>query len=173
MFCRTDFYQNSFFPSCIKEWNKLSPEIRAIKSLNSFRNILLKTIKPIPNSVFDACDPHGLKLLTRLRVGLSHLREHKFKHGFNDTIDPFCPCNMEIESVSHFFLRCDFFTDLRTDLMNDLFDVDQNILYYNENLLTEILLFGKDVFSHQTNSQILDLSISYILKSERFDGPLL
>ena len=173
MFCRTDFYQNSFFPSCIKEWNKLSPEIRAIKSLNSFRNILLKTIKPIPNSVFDACDPHGLKLLTRLRVGLSHLREHKFKHGFNDTIDPFCPCNMEIESVSHFFLRCDFFTDLRTDLMNDLFDVDQNIQYYNENLLTEILLFGKDVFSHQTNSQILDLSISYILKSERFDGPLL
>ena len=80
---------------------------------------------------------------------------------------------MEIESVSHFFLRCDFFTDLRTDLMNDLSDVDQNILHYNENALTEILLFGKDVFSHQTNSQILHLSINYILKSERFDGPLL
>ena len=173
IFCRTDFFQNSFFPSCIKEWNKLNPEITAIKSLNSFRNTLIKSVKPIPNSVFDACDPHGLKLLTRLRVGLSHLREHKFNHGFNDTIDPFCPCNMEIESASHFFLRCDFFTDLRTDLMNDLSDVDQNILHYNENALTEILLFGKDVFSHQTNSQILDLSINYILKSERFDGPLL
>ena len=90
IFCRTDFFQNSFFQSCIKEWNKLNPEITAIKSLNSFRNTLIKSVKPIPNSLFDACDPHGLKLLTRLRVGLNHLREHKLNHGINDTIDQFC-----------------------------------------------------------------------------------
>ena len=39
----------------------------------------------MPSSLFDACDPLGIKLLTRLRVGLSHLRDHKFKHGFRDT----------------------------------------------------------------------------------------
>ena len=79
---------------------------------------------------------------------------------------------MEIESVSHFFLRCDFFTDLRTDLMNDLFNIDQNLPQYNEKLLTEILLFGKNSFSYQKNSLIISLSIDYILKTARFDGRL-
>mgnify|MGYP001793457675 FL=1 len=51
--------------------------------------MLLKSIRPVPNYIFDACDPLGVQLLTRLRVGLSHLRDHKFKHNFNDTIDPF------------------------------------------------------------------------------------
>ena len=169
---RTDYFQNSFFPSCINEWNKLNPDITDIKSSITFRNSLLKSIKPLPNNVFDACDPHGLKLLTRLRVGLSHLRDHKFKHGFNNILNPFCPCNMEIESVSHFFLRCDFFTDLRTNLMNDLFNIDQNLPQYNEKLLTEILLFGKNSFSYQKNSLIISLSIDYILKTARFDGRL-
>ena len=72
-------------------------------SFQSFRRVLSKSIRPVPNSLFDSCDPHGIKLLTRLRVGLSHLREQKFRHGFNGTIDPFCPCNMEVETVSHFF----------------------------------------------------------------------
>ena len=34
----------------------------------------------------------GLKLSNRLRLGLSHLRERKFRHNFNDTINPFCCC---------------------------------------------------------------------------------
>ena len=30
----------------------------------------------------------GVKLVTRLRIGLSHLREYKFKHSFQDTLNP-------------------------------------------------------------------------------------
>ena len=56
---------------------------------------------------------------------------------------------MEIGSVSHFFLRCDFLIDLCTDLMNDLFNIDQNLPQYNETLLTEILLFGKNDLSYK------------------------
>ena len=104
-FCRTESFRNSFFPSSIKYWNDLPSETTKNESFNMFRNTLLKSIRPIPNSIFDACDPLGIQLLTRLRVGLSHLREHKFRHGFNDAIDLFCPCNREIESVSHFFLH--------------------------------------------------------------------
>ena len=33
------------------------------------------------NSTFGTSDASGLKLLTRLRVGFSRLREHKFKHN--------------------------------------------------------------------------------------------
>ena len=32
--------------------------------------------------------PGGVKLLPRLRPGLSHLCEHKFKHGFQDSLNP-------------------------------------------------------------------------------------
>ena len=60
----------------------------------------------IPNSVFGVANKYGIKLLTRLRVGLSHLKEHKFRHNFRDTINPLCSYSLEIESNSHFFLHC-------------------------------------------------------------------
>ena len=40
----------------------------------------LKFISLGPNNVFNIYSWHGLKLLTRLCLGLSHLRGHKFKH---------------------------------------------------------------------------------------------
>ena len=47
------------------------------------------------NSLFSIHNPVGVKLLTRLRLQLSHLNEHKFRHGFEDTISPMCSCNAE------------------------------------------------------------------------------
>ena len=173
IFCRTNLFSDSFFPTAIKEFNKLNYQTTHDLSFQCFRKTLLKSIRPVPNSLFDACNPHGLKLLTRLRVGLSHLREQKFRHGFNDTIDPFCPCNMETESVSHFFLRCLNYSNLRLELMNELMEINSNLVQYNEEKLTETLLYGDKNLSHDTNSKIINLSISFIIKSSRFDGPLL
>ena len=39
-----------------------------------------------PNSFFDCHNPKGIKLGKGIRLGMSHLREHKFKHRFKDTI---------------------------------------------------------------------------------------
>ena len=128
IFCRTVSFANSFFPNSISEWNKLDIQITQIDSHSSFRKAIIKSIRPIPNSLFDACDPLGVQLLTRLRVGLSHLREHKFRHGFNDVVNPFCPCNNEIESVSHYYLRCHNNSIQRLDLMNELSNLDPRIL---------------------------------------------
>ena len=47
-----------------------------------FKLSLLKFVRPVANSVFAANNPYGLQLLTRLRLGLSHLRYHKFRHKF-------------------------------------------------------------------------------------------
>ena len=173
IYCRTNIFSDSFFPSTIREFNKLDHHTTHQLSFHCFRKTLSKSIRPVPNSLFDSCDLHGIKLLTRLRVGLSHLREQKFRHGFNDTIDPFCPCNREIESVSHFFLRCLNFNNLRLNLMNELMKINPDILQFNDNQLTNTLLYGDKNFSHDENSKILNLSIDYILKSERFDGPLM
>ena len=40
------------------------------------------------NSLFSIHNPVGVILLTRLRLQLSHLNKHEFRHGFEDTISP-------------------------------------------------------------------------------------
>ena len=129
----------TFFPYTIKEWNKLSVEIRNSESFSIFKNSLLKFIRTIPNSVFYVDDIYGVKLLTRLRVDLSHLREHKFRHNFQDTINPLCSCSLEIELTSHFFLRCQNFITPRTNLMNELRKLDSNIVNLDEISLIKLL----------------------------------
>ena len=87
-----NFFRNSFFPSAVIEWNKLDLNIHNSESLNVFKNSLLKFIRPSGNGVFNCHNPRGAKLLTRLRLGLSHFLEHKFKHGFQDSLNPICSC---------------------------------------------------------------------------------
>ena len=87
---RTERFKSTFFPSCSCNWNQLDPNIQNSSSIEVFKRALLSFIRPKPANVYRIHHPRGLKLLTRLRLGLSHLREHKFRHNFNDTIDPFC-----------------------------------------------------------------------------------
>ena len=171
-FCRTESFNNSFFPSSINNWNAIAYETTQSESFSTFRKILLKSIKPIPKSIYDACDPLGIQLLTRLRVGLSHLRDHKFRHGFNDIIDPLCPCNMELESVSHFYLECQYFINERTDLMNELRNLNIKTEEFDVTSLINLLLYGDKKFSNYINSNIINLSIKFIKETKRFEGPL-
>ena len=48
-------------------------------------------------------DPVAIKYITRIGLGLSHLREHKFKHSFQNSINPKFNCGNAVESVIHFF----------------------------------------------------------------------
>ena len=77
---------NSFFRSTIIEWNKCDQNIRNSSSFNIFRKSILKFIRP-SDSLFNCHNPKGIKLLTKLRLGLGHLREHKFKHSFQDSLN--------------------------------------------------------------------------------------
>ena len=127
----------------------------------------------IPNSVFGVANKNGIKLLTRLRVGLSHLKEHKFRHNFQDTINPLCSCSLEIESTSHFFLRCQNFITPRTNLMNELRKLDSSILNLDEISLTKLLLYGDSKFENKVNKKILLASINFVLSTKRFEGQLM
>ena len=75
--CSTDNFKYSLFPWTILEWNKLDLAL-CKSSYKIFRNSLLKMIHPSPNSVYDILNSLGLRFLTRLRLRLSHLNEHKF-----------------------------------------------------------------------------------------------
>ena len=172
VFCRTETFSNSFLPQTIKEWNKLDTSICQAPSYSAFRKALLDFIRPTANSTFGTNDVSGLKLLTRLRVGFSHLREHKFKHNFQDTLNPLCPCSLEAEDTYHFFMRCQSFSNQRNVLFDDLNSINSEILKMSENEIVQVLLFGKKSFSKDMNFRIITSSIRFIKDSKRFDEKL-
>ena len=106
--CRTEYFKNLFFPCVVNDWNKLDPKIRNSTSNLIFRNALINFIGPSENKIFNIHDKVGIKLLTRLRLGFSHLHEHKFRHNFADTLNPLYPCSIEPERTMQFFLCCRF-----------------------------------------------------------------
>ena len=82
-------------------------------------------------------------------------------------------CSLEIESLSHFFLHCHYFTNIRSTLFSELQSVDVNIAKFSDNEIVDLLLYGSPKFDTDQNHKILSSCISFILKSERFDGSLL
>ena len=140
LFARHDYFKNSFFPSAIAEWNKLGDYIKNADSFNIFKKRILSIIRPLPNNIFDIHNPLGIKYLTRLRIGFSHLKEHKFRHNFQDSIDPMCNCRGGIETTIHFFLHCADFNFQRQTLFDKLTIIDGNILIENEKSIVNTLL---------------------------------
>ena len=159
-----NFYKNSFSPSTTIEWNNLDQDLRSSESYSLFRSSILKFIRPSPNSFYGCQNIMGIKLVTRLRLGLSHLREHKFKHSFQDTLNPLCSCGMESNPPPS--------KDERCTLMSNLNNINPQISQTSLQLLTNTLLFGNSSYSDKTNTHILNATIDYILLTKRFDEPL-
>ena len=76
-----------------------------IITLIQFKKALLSFVKTSKNSVFAVHYNNAIKLLTHLRLNFSHLNEDKFRHNFQDTINPMCICGSEPETTAHFLLR--------------------------------------------------------------------
>ena len=128
---------------------------------------------PLPNFVHNLHNPNVLKLITRIRLTLSHLNEHKFNHNFRDCVNPLCPCSLQVESTSHFFLHCHYSIAIRKTLFHDLQSADENMLDQSDNEIVELLLYGSKRFNFQQNCSLFESAIKFILKSKRFDGLLL
>ena len=69
----------NFYQDCLSEWEKLDPDIREIRSVNVFKELLLGLIHPPSKSVYCIHDPKRVSILTQLRIGLSKLNFQKFK----------------------------------------------------------------------------------------------
>ena len=121
-------------------------------------------ICPSPNPVYDIHNPLGICLLTRLRLGLSHLNEHIFNHDFKNCVNPLCTCSLEIETTSHFFLHYYYNNNICSTLLNGLKFLDGNILKL---WLTNLILYGASQFNTKRNTFILNAIIKYILESNR------
>ena len=62
-----EYFENSLFLSNVIECNKLDNNIHVSQMTSAFKKQILKN----PKSTFNVLNPHRVKLLTRLKVGLS------------------------------------------------------------------------------------------------------
>ena len=167
-----NFFNNTFFPSTIIEWNKLDPEICTSASFDSFKESILKFIRPAPNSICQCHNPKGIKYLTRLRVNFSHFRDHKFKHSFQDTINPFCTSSLEAETTIHFILHCPSYENERNILLSSIRSIKSSILDQNDDNIVKTLLYGLDSLSETQNTSILNATMEFLISSNRFEEQL-
>ena len=171
-YCRTDCFKYSFFPSTLKDWFNLDSSIRNSESIAIFKSKLLSLIRPPQSNVYNIFNPIGLKLLTRLRLGFSHLNEHKFRHSFQDCLNPLCLCSLEIEDTTHYLLHCQYFSAHRINLINSVKSVFYNFDSLSDNEKRDTLLYGDLRFDTNKNKLILESTITYILNTDRFSGSL-
>ena len=98
-----NFFKNSFSPAVITKWNNLDISIRKSSSCHVFKNLIQRFIRSEPNRISSTQNFEGLRLLIRMRLGLSQLGEHKFRHDFQNCLKPICSCVQEIEKSISFF----------------------------------------------------------------------
>ena len=168
-----EYFWNSFFPSTVIEWKKLDNNIRNSESVSTFKKQILRFNRPSPNGTFNVHNPHGIKLLTRLRVVLSDLCEYKFRHSFQESLDPICNCDRHIETTINFFLHCSDYKNQRKTLFENIINIKRSSLNQNDSLMVETLLFGSNGLNEEENAWIMESTIEYIINTERFITPLL
>ena len=154
------------------EWNKLDLNICNSESLTSFKSKILKFIRPSENSIFQCNNPKGIQLLTRLRLDLSHLRDHKFKHNFQDTLNPIGNCGDDIETSCHYLIHCSLYTNERLALLNVIQGIDNSILELAESHIVEVLLYGRKFLDISSNTNILNATTDFLFETKRFDERL-
>ena len=127
--------RNSFFPSTIKLWNELEPEVRHNYSFNQFRFYLRseRDIYKVPDYFFAGERKYNV-ILTRLRNLCSNLNFDLFR--VNLTHSPVCFCGAPVENVSHYLLECNLYQRQRDVLVNKL------QMFWP--LSIETLLFGEE-----------------------------
>ena len=73
-------------------------------------------------------------IITRPRYGVSHLLGQKFNHSFQDTINPLCSCDHDLEFIEHF---CIPFVNERHNLLSTIGNVDHKLLENSNTILTQ------------------------------------
>ena len=105
--------------------------------------------------------------MTRLRLGLSHLREHRINCNFQICSNLLCSCGIHIESSPQFFLYCPLFDDKGITLLSILSKIVCKLIETNKS--SETLLFDNSLLDLEKNSVNLDAFIDYVLSTERFE----
>ena len=81
---KTIFLKHSFFQAVTTEWNNFDISFCSSSPCHIFKNMILKFIRSEPSRISSTQKVEGLKLLTIMTLGLSHLADHKFRQNAHD-----------------------------------------------------------------------------------------
>ena len=83
--CRSSRFMNSFYPNGVASWNIIIKHFDTMPSISKLKEHLLSLFRPNIKSTFNIYDPIGLRCIFQLRLRLSPLRSHKWRHNFIET----------------------------------------------------------------------------------------
>ena len=161
-FCRLTLTSESFFPSTIREWNKLDLTVRNTDTLAKFKSELRNTVTVNKPPLHYSYGPRKLNiLLTQLRCSASFLNYDLYR--VNIITDPFCQCGESIEDTHHFFFGCRLHANHREILFNSLHWLPDRCA-----IDVELLTRGNSDLTTYQNIQIFKLVQDFIKRSNRF-----
>ena len=106
------------------------------------------TFFAVESNVLYVHHPLGNKLLARLRVGLSHLRAHKYTPNFQDTPNPNCVCeSSENETVEHYLLYCPNYMISTRHFFLTLRKYISLVSLTNAKFTCDLLLYGDPIYN--------------------------
>ena len=159
---------NSFFPDAVASWNLLIKHFDDVPSFDILKKHINTFFRPETKNIFGIHDPSGLRYLFQLRVILSPLRSHKWRHNFADTPSEICRCNQGIEDTNHFLFSCPDYATPRATLSANVINILQkNNLNYLGNQ-SQLYLYGHPSIIFTNNRKIILSTIKYIMATLRF-----
>ena len=165
---KNDKFNNSFFPNTLKLWNSLSQDIQS-KDVFEFKISLKQEIKPPKYKHFSKGSKLGNTLLTKIRVGRSNLKQHKFTLGLSDSSE--CFCHSKVESPEHYFLDCFLYLRERQIMFDLIEHYVPNFIRLNKKQKLEVILRGVNPENDEllsTNKTLTKEVQNFILSTKRF-----
>ena len=145
---------------------------RFSRFLNCTNGIKSRNASYIQTNIYNIFDTKGLKFLTSLGLGLSHLNEQRFRLYFQDCLNPLRSSSLQIKNISYYLLHCHQFSHHRVVLMHSVKSICDNFDSMSDNVKEDLLLYRDSRFDENKNKVILKETINYIKNAERFSGSL-
>ena len=155
---RSNIFNNSFFPTTIRQWNLLPPTVRHSEDIETFKRKLDKD-KVKVNELFYIGSRKTNILHAKLRMGCSQLNQDMHRIGIANS--PACACGAQIENAFHYFFECGKYIAERDILHFKIISMAPFTLH--------TLLFGNPKCTKAENRIIFESTQMFILTTSRFN----
>ena len=138
--------------------------------LPEFKVKIKEMLKPQKHKHFSKGSKNGNALLTRIRLGRSELKMHKFSIGQSESAE--CSCHFKNESSQHFLIDCFLYSSERQILFDRVEHFIPKFKSFNKSQKYEILVKGINTYDPDflyTNTSISIAVQKFIFQSKRFE----
>ena len=154
---RLQLFYESFYPSTIRDWNMLPPEIRNLPDSEKFRIAISKNL-PTPNALYRYGARQSNVTHARMRMGCSELNAHLFRNHVIDS--PACACGDIYEDAYHYLFVCPRYLVQRDKMITAVCQITSCTI--------GCLLYGSNNVDIKTNIEIFEHVHRYISETKRF-----